>query len=195
MFLQNYFPAIFAYDERVFRFFEKLAPNRVFFELMSFFSFIGNYGIIWFFLLILVVYFAENKNRLDKFTITFSLALSTSAILNAILKTIIARPRPFDQLLETSWIFYQKISPSGSSFPSLHATLAFTSCVLLSSRLKKFQKYFYLGAILTSFSRIYLGVHFVSDVVVGALLGFVIGYLALEIESHWVPQAPKTGNE
>lgn len=63
------------------------------------------------------------------------------------------------------------------SFPSGHAAIAFALSFVLGKIDKKRAVYYYLLAIVISFSRIYLGKHYPSDVVVGAILGMLIGYL------------------
>src|SRR5690606_18071160 len=80
------------------------------------------------------------------------------------------RDRPEDVILRTDF--------HGSfSFPSSHALLAFFIVgfiVLFYPRLKKI---LIPLAICTAFSRIYCGVHYPSDILVGALLGLALAYL------------------
>jgi undecaprenyl-diphosphatase len=87
------------------------------------------------------------------------------------LKFMFARPRPF--------VIYPDIKAlvhaSGYSLPSGHAVNAFTAASLLCVFLKR-HYVLYFFAFLVAFSRVYLGVHFPSDVLAGALVGIAIGW-------------------
>jgi undecaprenyl-diphosphatase len=96
-----------------------------------------------------------------------------------IIKALIDRPRPPLRLASF-------LEP-GSSFPSGHATNAFALAtffaLLAYAHLPKgwartmLMSLAFLLAALVAFGRVYLGVHYVSDVVAGALLGVLFGYL------------------
>lgn len=66
-------------------------------------------------------------------------------------------------------------------FVSSHAANTFALAMFMGLILKKHIPYFLLGllcwATIVSYSRVYVGVHYVSDIFVGALLGMLIGYL------------------
>lgn len=64
------------------------------------------------------------------------------------------------------------------SFPSGHAAIAFALSYIMGKMDRKRKAFYYLLAILISFSRIYLGKHYPSDVVGGAIVGMLIGYLS-----------------
>lgn len=67
---------------------------------------------------------------------------------------------------------------SNSSFPSSHAANGFTLAWVLTSRWRRGWPAFYALASLVAFSRMYLNRHYLSDVVVGALLGVVVAWAA-----------------
>ena len=81
------------------------------------------------------------------------------------MKRLIGRKRPLDETL------------GNPSFPSGHTSLAFSSATILGYRYPKWRVPLYIGAGLVGFSRIYLGRHYASDVVVGAALGTAVGML------------------
>jgi len=75
-----------------------------------------------------------------------------------------------------------KRCPLDFSFPSSHAAFAFSAAVILTSYDKK-RWYLYYGiAFLVSFSRIYLGCHYVLDLVLGAIIGFTVSQFILHIK-------------
>ena len=61
-----------------------------------------------------------------------------------------------------------------SSFPSGHSTAAFCSATVLSSALPAFTFVFFTIAVLVAISRVYLGMHYPSDITVGATIGFTV---------------------
>jgi undecaprenyl-diphosphatase len=82
------------------------------------------------------------------------------------MKSLVSRPRPQEAL-------------AGSfthSFPSGHAATAFLMATLLSERYPRAKEFFYGAAVLVAVSRLLIGVHYPSDVLAGAFLGWVIGW-------------------
>ncbi|QKQ98114.1 phosphatase PAP2 family protein [Candidatus Nanohaloarchaea archaeon] len=71
------------------------------------------------------------------------------------------------------------VSTTTSSFPSGHSAVAWTLAVILSGRKPGLRPYLYTMATLICFSRLYLGVHFLFDVIAGALIGAAVGKIVL----------------
>lgn len=97
-------------------------------------------------------------------------ALAAAAVLLAgaaelFLNMLVMRPRPAVEQVVVH-------APLTSSFPSGHATLAFALAAVLASEHGR-RAYFYAVASLVAVSRVYLGVHYPSDVVAGAALGYL----------------------
>lgn len=133
--------------------------------------------VTYIFILFLFLVFFLFKTKKKKEIILLVLALITSGGLAYILKEIIRKERP-------SVEFTYKIIESGFSMPSGHALIATafygTIIYIINKRVKnKYIKYIssiLLGILimLICVSRIYIGVHWASDVLVGFILGVII---------------------
>ena len=100
------------------------------------------------------------------------LTLASALIISTALKYFISRPRPVISPLEINHSY---------SFPSSHAAAVFAPLVLIDKLFPKL-KWVWLGlGILVLFSRIYLGVHYMSDVIGGALIGYLAGIIILRL--------------
>lgn len=99
---------------------------------------------------------------------------------NLILKPVVARPRPW---LDVEGLIHLMSESDYSSFPSGHATAAFAfACALLFGAKDKWMKWASMVvAVLMGLSRLYIGVHYPTDVVGGALVGILSGWLAWQI--------------
>lgn len=102
------------------------------------------------------------------------LALAGSLVINnLILKNLVARPRPYEMVAGLMPLIPR---PADYSFPSGHTGSSFAAAVVLYGQLpKKWGIAALVLAVLISISRLYLGVHYPSDVLAGALIGSMIG--------------------
>jgi diacylglycerol kinase family enzyme/membrane-associated phospholipid phosphatase len=89
-------------------------------------------------------------------------------IVNYPLKSLFRRRRPFVSYVKAR-VLGRK--PQDSSFPSGHTAAAFAGAVLLTPVLPVAGPFFYVYAVTVGLSRVYLGVHYPSDVVMGAVIG------------------------
>ena len=97
---------------------------------------------------------------------------------NLLLKNLVARTRPF--LFDPS-IELLIAPPHEFSFPSGHTLASFECAVAVFCYRRKWGVAALLFAVLIAFSRLYLQVHYPTDVLCGAILGSLIGYLAYRI--------------
>jgi undecaprenyl-diphosphatase len=93
---------------------------------------------------------------------------------SSVVKKLTARRRPADAIPGFPALTQM---PTDSSFPSGHAAAAWAFTVALARVHHPMAPLVGLWATFVSFSRFYLGVHYLSDVVVGTLWGFLWGYL------------------
>ncbi len=186
---------IISLDYSLTNFFNQLIPHNQFFNyFFSFFSLKGSSILVWLLVILIIIILEERKNpgiskRDKKFIILFSTTFLLTAFLSDIvLKNIFMRPRPFDfaqgKPFTTIYNHLQLFStfscPHDFSFPSTHATTAFAAATVLTFFDKKRRWFYYLVAILISYSRIYLSCHYFFDVATGAILGYLISSLILK---------------
>jgi undecaprenyl-diphosphatase len=98
------------------------------------------------------------------------------------LKFLIQRQRPLYFLEMASKLSKGPGEILDPSFPSGHAVYAFMMATVLATWVPRYRVIFYIAAGFIGWTRIYLGVHFPTDVVVGGLLGYGITRLFI----HWV---------
>lgn len=114
---------------------------------------------------------AGRKGRIVALATLVVVAISDQASAN-LLKSVFSRTRPpyaLDSvrlLVDTTRSF---------SFPSAHAANAFAVASFVSTSYPRTRVWLYVAAALIAYSRVYVGVHFPSDVLGGAVLGLAVG--------------------
>jgi len=96
------------------------------------------------------------------------------------LKFLIQRQRPFHFLEMTSKLTQSPGEVIDPSFPSAHTLFAFMMATLLSVWFPRYSVVFFIVAGFIGWTRIYLGLHYPTDVIVGAVLGYGITRLFLK---------------
>lgn len=141
-------------------------------RIMIFFTNLGDAGFIW--IIIALILLINKKHRKCGIMLVISLILSL-IIGNIFLKNIIARQRPC-WIDDTVNLLVN--NPSDFSFPSGHTLSSFACAVSIYLYNKKNGKYAVALATIIAFSRLYLFVHFPTDVFAGIIFGIIIAFLS-----------------
>ena len=150
-------------------------------QFWKFITLFGDAGIFWIVLtLILLIW---KRTRRTGLTCSISLVLDF-VIVNLLIKNLVARPRPYD-------LFPHIEALAGPmkdySFPSGHTAAAFAcSLVLVRMLPKRYGIPLIVLSALIAVSRLYLGVHYPTDVVGGFLIGCLTSWIACRVaERRW----------
>lgn len=126
--------------------------------------------------LILILLYLAMKNWKIYFPVminaTMAAILSRFAITN-IIRLIVQRPRPFVEN-HVNFLLPQGIE---SSFPSGHASFYFAIATVVFLHNKKLGILFFIGSILMGIARVFGGVHWPSDILGGAIIGIIVGFI------------------
>ena len=138
----------------------------------------GSYGQIWVIAAALMLLFKKTRRTGAAVLIAY---IGAFLIGQYGLKYLVSRPRPcqVDQAFELL-----VARPSSSSFPSTHSAWAFGAATAVFLRFRKAGAAAYTAAALIAFSRLYLFLHFPTDVLFGMALGMALGVLAHRITSY-----------
>lgn len=148
-------------------------------KIMKAASKLGDAGFIW--ILLTGVLLMIPKTR--KVGILVSVALLLDVLTcNVILKPLIARTRPYDVNKAVELLIR---APRDYSFPSGHTAASFAAAAALwFADKKKLAIPALVLAVLIAFSRMYFYVHYPTDVLGGAILGMVCGWLSYKLLSQ-----------
>ena len=141
--------------------------------LMPIITVLGDAGIFWIAAAVILMCFPKYR----KAGLSMGVALLIGLLLcNLTLKPLIARPRPYVYFEHIS--MYLTDGESDFSFPSGHTIASFEAAVAIMLRNKKLGIPATVLAVLIAFSRLYLCVHYPTDVLASILLGTAIAFLA-----------------
>jgi undecaprenyl-diphosphatase len=133
----------------------------------------GSYGQLWIYIGILLLLFKKTRRTGAAVLISYAAVYLVGQLF---LKNLLSRPRPC-QIDQT---FALLVSPPPSfSFPSTHSGVSFAAAACIFLNHKNAGPAAYVLAALIAFSRLYLFLHFPTDILAGAVLGTLMGTLSV----------------
>ena len=169
------FQIIQEIDTSILLFIQEEIRTGILSGIMLFFTFISHAGAIW--LIPAVCLMITKKYRSLGFTLLFCVAVSWT-INDLVIKNLVMRLRPITRIPELEVLI---AVPSSFSFPSGHSCTSFAAAYALTKGMKKYGGFAYIPAVLIALSRVYVGVHYPSDIVFGAIIGTLLAMAA-----YWV---------
>jgi undecaprenyl-diphosphatase len=121
------------------------------------------------------ILFVYPRRRASAWRIVLVIGVSF-LIVDAVLKELIWRARPFEIAPSVHVLVTRPVT---SSFPSGHAASAFAGAVAASRALPEARWLWWALAVAIAYSRLYVGVHFPSDVLAGAVIGTACAWFVL----------------
>jgi Membrane-associated phospholipid phosphatase len=168
--------SIYNFDGKSLLFIQEYLRNPILTPVFKVITSLGNESMIW--LMVIIILILNRKYRQMGLVALISV-LMCYIINNILLKNCIARPRPFEVLTHLQVLIHK---PTDYSFPSGHAASSFAAAgafYFYGSR--KWGGLAFVLAALIGFSRLYLGVHYPTDVLFGAMIGLLISFLTCKI--------------
>ena len=168
--MQKFSNKLIAADNLLFYYFHSRIKNNL---IDKFFILITHLGGFRFLCLLstLLICLKPDVNPMLGWELTA--VLISSHIFVHILKRVINRKRPYTSLADVEHI----IEPFESySFPSGHTTASFAAALTLSFAFSQLSILFIFTALLVAVSRIYLGVHYPSDILIGIIIALIFSF-------------------
>ena len=158
-------------DTAILNFIQTVIKNDFLDPIMVFISSLGNYGVLWIALTLVLLCFRKTRHA----GLLMGISLLVTFVLGElVIKNTVDRLRPF---LENPGVTLLIAQPDSFSFPSGHTAAAFAGAWTLFKFNKKAGIPALLLALLIAFSRLYLYVHYPTDVIAGLILGILIAQI------------------
>ena len=180
--------AIQALDEQVLLWIQECVRQGVLDPLVKLYTTLGNAGIVW--IVVSVAMLCWKPTRRAGATALCAMVLGLLCT-NVVLKHLVSRPRPYTVV---EGLIPLLTSGDPNSFPSGHTCAAFAAGVAWFGTAKKggWRAAALIQAVLVGLSRLYVGVHYPSDVLAGAIIGTLCGLGGLWLVDRWEKRNGKT---
>lgn len=176
---------LYQLDVSIFYFINNTLSNPFLDKLFPFLTEVKNWYIAYLILFLLLFIKGGRLGRIAAIVLVF-LITASDQLSSSLLKNLFERIRPCNTLENVNILV---TCTESFSFPSSHAVNNFAAAMFFTLIFPKFRNWFFTVAILQALSRPYVGVHYPSDVIGGAIIGAVLGYffgwLTLKINSYF----------
>ena len=172
--------AIFNFDKAILLWIQSLRTPLLN-KFMVFYTQLGDHGLLFITMALLLI--AIPATRRTGCASAFGLAIG-ALVTNLLLKPFFMRPRPYVTVPGLTNLIDMSRDPN--SFPSGHATAAFGVCmaIFLTVEDKRAKAASLFVAVLMGFSRLYVAVHYPTDVIAGALIGAMINIILIFVRGR-----------
>lgn len=176
-------------DGNILLFLQENVRNPVLTPILRLITTLGNGGAVWIAFAVLLLCIPKTRKA---GCMAVAALLGTLLVNNMILKNLVARTRPYEVIEGLTYIVRE---PVDFSFPSGHAGCSFAvACIMFRRMPRQYGIPALILAILIALSRLYVGVHYPSDVLFGTVSGILISYGAEEIVNRlWKMRCLKQG--
>lgn len=161
-----------AFDGTIMDFIQRWFHNIVTDSVFPVITYLGEAGAVW---LLLAAVFLLQKSTRRRGILMFCAIAAGFLAGEVLLKNIVCRERPFQMFPNYTTLLISP--PSGFSFPSGHTCASFAAATVLCRESRKWGVPALVLALLIGFSRIFLFVHWTTDVLAGMALGIFFGLL------------------
>ncbi|MEJ8553781.1 phosphatase PAP2 family protein [Tepidibacter sp. Z1-5] len=169
------FETIQNIDLEILSYIQEVISNTVLNKLMIFMTILGDKGIMW---IVISLFLVINKKTRRVGIMAMTALILTGILGEGLIKPLVKRARPFVDHPTFNLIIK---APSTYSFPSGHTASSFAVAGILAKELKQYGIVFLVLATLITFSRLYLFVHYPSDVVVGIMMGLTCAWITNKV--------------
>jgi undecaprenyl-diphosphatase len=164
---------LYNLDVSILYFINHTLSNPFFDKLFPFLTEVKNWYIAYVILFLIIILKGGRIGRIAAIGMIL-LVISTDQFSSFFLKNMIGRIRPCNVFNDLNILV---TCTNSYSFPSSHAVNNFGAAIFFTMIFPKYKWYFFTVAVLMAFSRPYVGVHYPSDVLGGAIIGLIFGYV------------------
>lgn len=181
---KDLFQELLNFDHAIFKFINDTMHNKVLDFYMSVVSYADsksfNLGLILTLIFSIVILWNNRQDRFWSHIALLASILAVGGLIVYFMKNYFERPRPLAFFGDESVnIFYEKLHRN--SFPSGHTQAVFAACTFMFLTVRKYWYWYIIFACAVGFERIYVGSHFPSDVLAGAIIGFFTAYIMVAL--------------
>ena len=164
---------------------------KIFDKIMPIMTNVENWFLVYIFLFVWLLWKGGKNGRILAALLVLTIIISDQ-LCSSLLKDLFNRIRPCRALGDVNLLVH---CGSGKSFPSSHAVNNFAAAMLLGKHFKQYRTAYLIIALIISFSRIYVGVHYPFDVLAGAIIGVIIGILMAFVYEKLIELRKKNENQ